>query len=74
MSEHKKQEQQSNSSNEQVVLENDNPTSNEKNIDNADEIKSRIEEDINEVNEKEAEKDWALEFQTQNRCRKIGTF
>jgi molecular chaperone GrpE len=62
MSEQEKQEQQTNSSEEQVILENENPTSNENNIDNADEIKSRIEGDINNVNEKAAEKDWASEL------------
>jgi len=62
MSEQEKQEQQSNLSEEQVVLENANPTSNENNIENADEIKSRIEGDINDLNEKEAEKDWASEL------------
>ncbi len=62
MSEQEKQEQQSKSSDQQVVLENENPTSNKTNIDNADEIKSRIEGDINEVNEKAAEKDWAAEL------------
>lgn len=62
MSEQEKQVKQNNNSNEQVVLEDANPTSNEKNIDNADEIKSRIEEDINDVNEKAADKDWASEL------------
>jgi len=62
MSEQEKQKQQTNSSEEQVILENENPTSNENNIDNADEIKSRIETDITDVNEKAADKDWASEL------------
>lgn len=47
---------------ENVILDDANPVSNEKNIDPADEIKSRVEGDIAEVNEKAAEKDWAAEF------------
>lgn len=62
MSEQEKQQQQKNSADEQVVLDNANPMSNESNIDPSDEIKSRIDGDINEVNEKAAEKDWAAEL------------
>lgn len=62
MSEQEKQDPQSNKTEEQVILENANAEANEKNIDGADEIKSRIEEDIKEINEKEAEKDWAAEL------------
>ena len=62
MSEQEKQQQQKNSADEQVILDNANPMSNESNIDPSDEIKSRIDGDINEVNEKAAEKDWAAEL------------
>jgi len=62
MSKHEKHEQQSSKPDENIILENANPPVNEENIENADEIKSRIEEDLSQVNEKEAEKDWAAEL------------
>ena len=62
MNKQEKPEEQSIHANKEVILEDANPSSNETNIADANEIKSRIEEDIEEVNEKAAEKDWAAEL------------
>jgi molecular chaperone GrpE len=62
MSEQEKQDSKGNTPEEHIILENANPESNTENIDKADEIKSRIEGDLNELNEKESEKDWAAEL------------
>ncbi|MFI5221003.1 MAG: nucleotide exchange factor GrpE [Bacteroidia bacterium] len=64
MSEQVKQEQQEKTVEQQVILGDSNPATNENNIDSTGEIKSRIEEDIKEVSEKAAEKDWAAEFKS----------
>ena len=62
MNEESKQENKRAAGDEQVILEDVNPVSNEENIENPDEIKSRIEEDIKDVTENAAEKDWASEL------------
>ncbi len=62
MNEESKQENKRAAGDEQVILEDVNPVSNEENIENPDEIKSRIEEDIKDVTENAAEKDWAADF------------
>ena len=49
MNEESKQENKRAAGDEQVILEDVNPVSNEENIENPDEIKSRIEEDIKDV-------------------------
>jgi molecular chaperone GrpE len=62
MTEQENQDQTTNKADEQVILEDTNPSSNENNIESADEIKSRIENDIDEATANEADKDWALEL------------